>query len=226
MREAEHLSRDPNQQRPRRKGAEQRTENYLARTHDAVLCWRRPCVVSTGLSTHSLCYADNGGIPQEIFERVVEHSHPHQMEKAALIELVNRYKTDPELAYATWFIKGGEWMKAFRAIRGGCATRLTATRWALFRTAGRFVPLDSRRRLPALPRRVERPGKRSRGATGSPCVPFRLGEHFSRLPAVQGTFRALRRAVQVRRRPHRLAKDCAWTDGCFFDEQCCPQVVN
>ena len=37
-REAEHLCRDPNQQRPRRKRAEQRTESCLARTHHAVLC--------------------------------------------------------------------------------------------------------------------------------------------------------------------------------------------
>ncbi len=41
------------------------------------------------------------------------------MEKAALIELVNRYKTDPESVYATWFINGAERMKAFRAIRRG-----------------------------------------------------------------------------------------------------------
>ena len=50
MREAEHLRRDPNQQRPRRERAEQRTESCLARTHFSDLCWRRPCAVSSGLS--------------------------------------------------------------------------------------------------------------------------------------------------------------------------------
>ncbi len=38
------------------------------------------------------------------------------MEKAALIELDNRYKADPESVYATWFINGAERMKVFRAI--------------------------------------------------------------------------------------------------------------
>ncbi len=41
------------------------------------------------------------------------------MENAALIELINRYKADPESVYATWFINGAERMKAFRAIRRG-----------------------------------------------------------------------------------------------------------
>ena len=30
------------------------------------------------------------------------------MDKAALIELINRYKADPESVYATWFINGAE----------------------------------------------------------------------------------------------------------------------
>ena len=38
VREAEHLRRDPNQQHPRREGAEQRTESCLARTHHGDWC--------------------------------------------------------------------------------------------------------------------------------------------------------------------------------------------
>lgn len=41
------------------------------------------------------------------------------MDNAALIELIARYKADPESVYATWFINGAERMKAFRAIRRG-----------------------------------------------------------------------------------------------------------
>lgn len=39
------------------------------------------------------------------------------MDTNALIELIGRYKTDPESVYNTWFINGAERMKAFRAIR-------------------------------------------------------------------------------------------------------------
>lgn len=41
------------------------------------------------------------------------------MDREALVELVARYKADPESVYATWFINGAERMKAFRAIRRG-----------------------------------------------------------------------------------------------------------
>lgn len=41
------------------------------------------------------------------------------MDTAALIELINRYKCDPESVYNTWFVGGEERMKAFRAIRRG-----------------------------------------------------------------------------------------------------------
>lgn len=41
------------------------------------------------------------------------------METTRLIELINRYKSDPESVYNTWFIGGAERMKAFRSIRQG-----------------------------------------------------------------------------------------------------------
>jgi type II restriction enzyme len=41
------------------------------------------------------------------------------MEISTLIELINRYKADPESVYRTWFINGEERMKAFRTIRRG-----------------------------------------------------------------------------------------------------------
>src|SRR5581483_5296941 len=41
------------------------------------------------------------------------------MDTAALIDLIGRYKSDPESVYNTWFVTGEERMKAFRAIRGG-----------------------------------------------------------------------------------------------------------
>lgn len=41
------------------------------------------------------------------------------MQTSILIELINRYKADPESVYRTWFINGEERMKAFRTIRRG-----------------------------------------------------------------------------------------------------------
>ncbi len=41
------------------------------------------------------------------------------MGKTALVELIDRYKSDPESVYNTWFVGGEERMKAFRAIRRG-----------------------------------------------------------------------------------------------------------
>ena len=54
------------------------------------------------------------------------------MEKSALIELINRYKSDPESVYNTWFISGEERMKAFRSIRRGVRDVVDAI------VAGRF----------------------------------------------------------------------------------------
>ncbi len=41
------------------------------------------------------------------------------MDTAALVDLVQRYKADPESVYATWFVGGPERLKAFRSIRRG-----------------------------------------------------------------------------------------------------------
>lgn len=41
------------------------------------------------------------------------------MNKTALVELIERYKSDPESVYNTWFVGGAERMKAFRFIRRG-----------------------------------------------------------------------------------------------------------
>ena len=41
------------------------------------------------------------------------------MESNTLSELINRYKSDPESVYNTWFVSSEERMKAFRAIRRG-----------------------------------------------------------------------------------------------------------
>ncbi len=41
------------------------------------------------------------------------------MENTRLIELIARYKSDPESVYNTWFVGGAERMKAFRSIRQG-----------------------------------------------------------------------------------------------------------
>jgi type II restriction enzyme len=41
------------------------------------------------------------------------------METTALLEVITRYKNDPESVYNTWFVSGGERMKAFRSIRRG-----------------------------------------------------------------------------------------------------------
>ena len=41
------------------------------------------------------------------------------MDKAALIDLIDRYKSDSESVYNTWFVTGEERIKAFRAIRRG-----------------------------------------------------------------------------------------------------------
>lgn len=41
------------------------------------------------------------------------------MENTVLLELIDRYKTDAESVYNTWFVSGEERLKAFRAIRRG-----------------------------------------------------------------------------------------------------------
>ncbi|MEO7297437.1 MAG: hypothetical protein ABI042_02530 [Verrucomicrobiota bacterium] len=41
------------------------------------------------------------------------------MSNTPLVDLIQRYKSDPESVYNTWFVSGTERMKAFRAIRNG-----------------------------------------------------------------------------------------------------------
>jgi type II restriction enzyme len=41
------------------------------------------------------------------------------MDKVSLLALIERYKSDPESVYNTWFVGGPERMKAFRSIRQG-----------------------------------------------------------------------------------------------------------
>ena len=41
------------------------------------------------------------------------------METRMLTELIDRYKSEPESVYNTWFVSSEERIKAFRAIRRG-----------------------------------------------------------------------------------------------------------
>jgi len=41
------------------------------------------------------------------------------MDTRMLTELIDRYKSDPESVYNTWFVSSEERMKAFRSIRRG-----------------------------------------------------------------------------------------------------------
>lgn len=41
------------------------------------------------------------------------------MDKAALVQVINQYKDDPESVYNSWFVSSAERMKAFRSIRRG-----------------------------------------------------------------------------------------------------------
>lgn len=41
------------------------------------------------------------------------------MQSTELDDLIDRYKSDPESVYNTWFVSGEERLKAFRAIRRG-----------------------------------------------------------------------------------------------------------
>ncbi len=41
------------------------------------------------------------------------------MDRADLVHVINRYKSDPESVYNTWFVSSAERMKAFRSIRRG-----------------------------------------------------------------------------------------------------------
>lgn len=64
------------------------------------------------------------------------------MNKTALVELIDRYKSDPESVYNTWFVSGGERMKAFRAIRRGVGDTVDAIAAGTFGNDFKGSPLE------------------------------------------------------------------------------------
>ncbi|HEY4691623.1 MAG TPA: hypothetical protein VIK33_20105 [Anaerolineae bacterium] len=64
------------------------------------------------------------------------------MEKAGLVELVERYKSDPESVYNTWFVGGEERMKAFRAIRRGVRDTVDSIATGTFGNDFKGSPLE------------------------------------------------------------------------------------
>lgn len=60
----------------------------------------------------------------------------------ALPPLIERYKSDPEGVYATWFIAGKERMKAFRSIRRGVKATTDATTGDTFGNDFKGSPLE------------------------------------------------------------------------------------
>jgi len=64
------------------------------------------------------------------------------METTRLIELINRYKSDPESVYNTWFIGGAERMKAFRSIRQGVRDTVESIATGTFGNDFKGSPLE------------------------------------------------------------------------------------
>lgn len=64
------------------------------------------------------------------------------MDKTALVELIERYKADPESVYNTWFVGGEERMKAFRAIRRGVRDTVDAIAAGTFGNDFKGSPLE------------------------------------------------------------------------------------
>jgi len=64
------------------------------------------------------------------------------MEKPALVELIDLYKSDPESVYNTWFIGGEERMKAFRAIRRGVRDTVDSIAAGTFGSDFKGSPLE------------------------------------------------------------------------------------
>jgi type II restriction enzyme len=54
------------------------------------------------------------------------------MERAQLAEIIQRYKSDPESVYNTWFVDGEDRLKAFRSIRRGVRDMVDAIRDGTF----------------------------------------------------------------------------------------------
>ncbi len=59
-----------------------------------------------------------------------------------LVGLINRYKADPESVYNTWFVGGGERMKAFRSIRRGVRDAVDAISSGTFGNDFKGSPLE------------------------------------------------------------------------------------
>ena len=64
------------------------------------------------------------------------------MENTRLIELIDRYKSDPESVYNTWFVGGAERMKAFRSIRQGVRDTVESIATGTFGTDFKGSPLE------------------------------------------------------------------------------------
>ena len=63
-------------------------------------------------------------------------------ESTALTELIDRYKSDPESVYNTWFVSSEDRMKAFRAIRGGVRDTVDSIAAGTFGTDFKGSPLE------------------------------------------------------------------------------------
>src|SRR5574337_617821 len=64
------------------------------------------------------------------------------MENTRLVELIDRYKSDPESVYNTWFIGGAERMKAFRSIRQGVRDTIESIAAGTFGNDFKGSPLE------------------------------------------------------------------------------------
>ncbi len=64
------------------------------------------------------------------------------MDESVLTEIVNRYKSDPESVYNTWFVGGEERMKAFRAIRRGVSDTVESISTGNFGNDFKGSPLE------------------------------------------------------------------------------------
>ncbi len=61
---------------------------------------------------------------------------------AALVEMIDRYKADPESVYNTWFIGAEERLKAFRAIRRGVRNTIDSIADGSFGSDFKGSPLE------------------------------------------------------------------------------------
>lgn len=64
------------------------------------------------------------------------------MELTTLTELIDRYKSDPESVYNTWFVSSEDRMKAFRAIRRGVRDTVESIAAGAFGTDFKGSPLE------------------------------------------------------------------------------------